>query len=477
MCDLLSKDWYRFIIGFVNNVIKPLSRNQIAAEAYNRHLLDQWLDRQVDMNWATLSGQCSQALSSGRCLSDLNAKLSVLLVREDGVDQAKFKCPRKLVKGHAWDRLIRPALHVQGIWAHGFGFHFAVADADMPKNTNSNVEAFARMLESIYNRHKGMLPRTVTWQMDNCSRECKNSKILKFCTKLVVLGVFEHCNLAYPVKGHSHGPLDATFGQCCVKMGNSEFDDPSQVVDILQQFLDTASFEHGTREGSQAYKMDQAADWETWWEEIQLDMSNLTGPEAPHWFHICSRKDLSPSETNAPYTAWPGAPASHPDDIVVAVKDRMASICSHQVALLVPGLELPSMRLNMTEQPHGHYDRKKISDKDVNHIVSMAVSVHQLGALSDRGLAFLRGWATSKARRNPRPIQYKFLQHRAGVAASQPQARQQFPAPCWLAEPRKIIVHQPKDQRGGGLGEALPLCQRGDEEDDQEEYVIQRDAD
>jgi Fe-S cluster assembly iron-binding protein IscA len=74
----------------------------------------------------------------------------------DGIDQAKFRIPRVLQKTHALDRLLRPALHVQGAWCHGFGYHLAVADADMPKDTNNNIEVIARLLSHIYLSHHGL---------------------------------------------------------------------------------------------------------------------------------------------------------------------------------------------------------------------------------------------------------------------------------------------------------------------------------
>ena len=48
--------------------------------------------------------------------------------------------PRVLTKTHAFDNLIRPALHVQGAWCEGFAYHFAVADADLKKDINNNLE-------------------------------------------------------------------------------------------------------------------------------------------------------------------------------------------------------------------------------------------------------------------------------------------------------------------------------------------------
>ena len=65
----------------------------------------------------------------------------------------------------------------------------AVADQDVPKDTNNTIEVLARMLETIYERHRG-LPQSVYVVLDNTSRENKNNIMLKFWAQLVLLGVF-----------------------------------------------------------------------------------------------------------------------------------------------------------------------------------------------------------------------------------------------------------------------------------------------
>ena len=160
----------------------------------------------------------------GALLNTMARQSSFWFIRADGVDQAKFRVPRCTTKTHGFDKLIRPALHVQGVWCEGFGYHFAVADADMKKDTNNNIEAIARLIESLYRRH-GALPLAIGLIMDNTSRECKNQVILKFGVKLVALDCVESITFFFPEKGHTHGPLDATFGQMCVKLSLEEFDD------------------------------------------------------------------------------------------------------------------------------------------------------------------------------------------------------------------------------------------------------------
>ena len=110
-----------------------------------------------------------------------------------------------------FEKLIRPALHAQGAWREGFGFHFAVADADMKKATDNNIEVLARRTEQLYCTWDA-LPLSIAIIQDNTARECTNQKIAMWAIRLVAMGVFESIVLCYPQKGHTHGPLDGVFG-------------------------------------------------------------------------------------------------------------------------------------------------------------------------------------------------------------------------------------------------------------------------
>ncbi len=195
-------------------------------------------------------------LDSGQRLLTLARQFSFWFLRVDGVDQAKFRVPRKAVKPHAFESLIRPALHVQGAWCEGFSFHFAVADADMKKDTNNNIEVLARLMEQLYCTWEA-LPLNIAIIQDNTSRECKNQLMIKWACKLVALATL-------------------------VKLSLAEFEDDMDVVNILDGFLRTSGLDAGSREGAKAYKLDQAPKWIDWAETVDLAMSNLTGPEAPH---------------------------------------------------------------------------------------------------------------------------------------------------------------------------------------------------
>ena len=432
-----------------------VNQRRQAVEDYVAHLLTNWLDRQVDFNWVELSHQCRRSISSGVLLAALARSTSAVYIRIDGMDQAKFKTPRRRgPKSHAFAKLIRPALHIQGVWCHGFGFHFACADADMPKDTNNNLEALARMLNSIHRRFGG-LPDTVNLQQDNTSRECKNQLILKWVVKVRVLGLVRHFYLSYPLKGHSHGPLDAVFGQAAVKMANADFDDDEELVAVLQRFLSEANLDPGSDGDATAYKLDEAADWVSWLGEVPLQMSNLTGPLAPHSFHVCARRDLTAEELDAPCATPPGAPDPHDEDIVVAIKSRMSSPKSHQVALLVPGRDVPRLRATFREQPVGLHGRRAFSPKDREAVWRSAEEALQAEAISPKAAAYLKEWAIGCRRRRPRPETYGFLTPRPAAPAAAPRAPR-----LMGCAPREVLI------RPAAGAPALPLEEEPAAEDD-----------
>jgi hypothetical protein len=71
-------------------------RRQAAIETYTKHLLLQWMDRQVYWNMVSLSVAVRQALSLGQRFGDLARSSSQVCLIVDGIDQAKFRIPRIL---------------------------------------------------------------------------------------------------------------------------------------------------------------------------------------------------------------------------------------------------------------------------------------------------------------------------------------------------------------------------------------------
>ena len=234
----------------------------------------------------------------------------------------------------------------------------------MKKDSNNNLEVIARLIDDMYQKYAA-LPLAISLIQDNTSRERQNHIMLKFSVKLVALNCVESFTHLYPEKGHTHGPLDTTFGQTCVKLSLEEFEDDMDVVDILDDFIKTSGLDAGTREAAKAYKLDEAAEWIKWVAEVDLAMSALAGLEGPHYFRLCRRKHFGTlaahgdgaAEAAACHQAEHRGYQPNGDDVVMVVKNRMASLEVSQIILMVLVADLGLLH-GLPLQPQGTHPRR-----------------------------------------------------------------------------------------------------------------------
>ena len=385
-------------------------------EEYSTHLVEQWLDRQVYDHFQEMSMSCTRALQEGHLWASTMLSTSALCIAVDGMDQAKFRVPRKLTITKAFERLLRPAMHVQGCWAHGAGYALAVADADMKKDSAGNVEVIARMIDSLFRRWKS-LPLGLHLQQDNTSRECKNQKTLKFAIGLVAKGVFRWITLGFLITGHTHINLDGTYGQLTTKLSEVEFDDDMELVEYLNRFVADLGIDKQSRDHAIAYKLDEAAKWEDWWDQLGMEFNNLTGPDAPHYFRVCLRKDLGElsstphnrrEELRAKVQELNSTP--HEEDIMMVVKARMHHLHVTQVLQLLPNAL--RRRMFRLDQPQGLHARRPGGNDVKKDCHKKAMELYAANEISTTAMGYLTGWAAGTRLRHPRPAQYEFLSHR-----------------------------------------------------------------
>ena len=408
-------------------------------EEYASHLLRNWRDRQVDSAWHSQAGQTRQAMLAGSPLSALHH--SVLLVRSDGLDQAKHKVPRVSTFSKAFTELVRPAMHVQMLWAHFHSFEFAISDPDLKKDSATHMDALSRFFSAIFDQHQ-CLPKHLIVILDNTSRDNKNSFMIRYFIKCKLLGIWESVYLAFPEKGHTHGPLDAVGGQAVTKCSNCTFHMAHQLVDVYQEFLDSANFEPGTFR-KKVWKHDVAADWREWAEEVPLTFGCLTGPQAPHGFRILFRKQLE-GVGDVQNTCWPDAPPPHPDDLVMAVHRYMSDEKPFQIALLVPARQVDALRRSVSVQPSGSHGRRHISLADREEMIRKTRTCFEKGGINEEARMFLTSWAQGTLRREPRPHEYSFLKHRFDQELNTvPRNRNPLHHDC----PRRVVVLQRDGQQ------------------------------
>ena len=171
-------------------------------------------------------------------------------------------------------------------------------------------------------------------------------------------------------------------------------------------------------------------------EEVRLLFSQVTGPEAPHWFRFCALRDLGAhdrEETEQTLTSLQGLPPPSSDDIVMIVKAHMAD---PKVLQVVRGLAAAERSQFGLLQPQGLHHRRP-GGEDVKAKVSrVARDLHTTGALSAAARDYLVGWAEGTRRRDPRPPTYAFLEHRWQEAALAPA----LPRPPPARPPRLVLV-------------------------------------
>ena len=257
----------------------------------------------------------------------------------------------------------------------------------------------------------------------------------------------------------------------CVKLSLEEFDDDLDVVSILDSFLKTSGLDVGTRHDAKAYKLDEAAEWVQWAEDVDLAMSALTGPEAPHYFRICRRKHVGMESAHTDGTAEARAchRADHRgyqplgDDVVMVVKDRMASLEVSQIILMLSAADLCRIH-GAPVQPQGTHLRRPASDTDRHKVCDAAQAAFQAGAIREKACNYLTQWSRGIRRRLPRPSHYSFLTHRVQSWSEPNMAASDLPAP--LHDARPVVV------AAGGGDRNLPLDAELDDDRDEAPLVI-----
>ncbi len=191
-------------------------------------------------------------------------------------------------------------------------------------------------------------------------------------------------------------------------------------VELLSRFVAELGLDRASRDGALAYKFDESADWEEWWDQTGLSFSRLTGRDAPHYFRVGLRRDLG--ETVSSATGCHGGEEElsvtcteldhlkSGEDVMLVVKARMASLRVAQVACLLPAAR--RARMERLPQPRGHHPRRAGGGAVKAKMARVAEELSAERVISEEARAYLVEWATGLRVRQPRPLRYNFLDHR-----------------------------------------------------------------
>eukprot|EP00435_Cladocopium_sp_Y103_P036678 s460_g9.t1 len=199
------------------------------------------------------------------------------------MDQAKFRMPRlRMRRSKLSERLYRPTQHILASWVHGFGLTFYISQEDMPKNSETSVEATSRVLNDVYRESSRKLPSTLHIQHDGTPREAKNQYYSRYLIALVILGVFRQTCISFLRPGHSHEDLDQVFSQVGSMLSHSEFATPDQLLELLNGTCRPEAAQ-GARQkraklskiAASASMLDQTAEWKAWSSVVGVTLRGL----------------------------------------------------------------------------------------------------------------------------------------------------------------------------------------------------------
>ena len=85
------------------------------------------------------------------------------------------------------------------------------------------------------------------------------------------------------------------------------------------------------------------------------------------------------------------------DDVVLVVKDRMASVEVSQIILMLPAADLGRIH-GLPLQPHGAHQRRAASDADRQNMLNAAHAAWQAGAIQEKARDYLMDWSRGTRR-------------------------------------------------------------------------------
>ncbi len=175
-------------------------------KARQEHLTSMMSDRDLEMVLNRMSESSSE--------KDQQKSNGILKLDIDGMDQAKFRCPRNLVSAKALSDHWRPTLHIVGVLIWGALEEYILMPPDLPKDSSTTCTCVCLALDEcarILQDRNSKMPNHLVIQADNTCRENKNSTVIGLAAFLVSCGRFESVSVHYHRVGHTHGALDQRF--------------------------------------------------------------------------------------------------------------------------------------------------------------------------------------------------------------------------------------------------------------------------
>ena len=291
------------------------------------HISSMRADRKADANINMIAQQTAKGE-----LTDPGQTILSLVI--DGMDEAKFKIPKRVDASKQMAALWRPECRFIGCLAEGLTENFFIGDVDLIKDANMDLTIVSHVIheaQSTFESRGLELPSLLRLHSHNASGELKNQCTMKYCAWLCHRSMFKEIWLTQFRVGHSHGKIDQRFSVCRgILADNSNLETPTAFLNALQKVQ--------PQEG-RTLNLEQihaTVDFQSFFSTLEVSVSGHTqtksktekGEEAVHTFIFVLRKNLA--SDGPPVTeTFPQFPP-HPDDVILGCRHYIHSPADSQ---------------------------------------------------------------------------------------------------------------------------------------------------
>ncbi len=298
----------------------------------------------ADRNSSVRSNLCAEGDSKKiNCLDGhgLTCKISI-----DGMDQAKYRCPRNLKSNADFEVCWRPQLHMVAAIFHGVVEAYFIMDPDVAKDSNMEATVICRTLDIGLGLlpPNSKLPHSLEIGADNTAREAKNQFFAQFNSYLVATDRFEASGVEYLKTCHSHNEVDQRFSEIGTSFKSAPVLESPECFKVWMQ-------NHVRPVRGRALHvevLDTVMDFTKWLAPLNVRYTGLAACHsdlvANHSWRFLKRRLLGniggfddavvESDVSNEHPEWQGMAPSD-DDVILVLKESMASTHMSQHPLLV----------------------------------------------------------------------------------------------------------------------------------------------
>jgi hypothetical protein len=307
-----------------------------------------------------ISVRTNRAAEEHSKVPSIDGDNQLLKITIDGMDQAKFRCPRNLASSAEFDSCFRPQLHMVGTICHGHFEAYFIMNTDVAKDANMNCTIISRCLDLLQQGLPGTrqergagtawpsqcaLPRTIVVGADNTTRESKNQTFLSFLAHLVARNMFEAAEVQFLQTGHTHNEQDQRFSSVGALLQRAPvLEDPYEFADWMH-----ANIVPPRGRALHVEVLESTWDFQSWLFQLDAQLSGLaathTEPDTNHVWRLVRSSMLvnvlppEALEVEVAHSSWKSLGADD-SDVVLLVQQYMHSARMSQKPLLVQPREV-----------------------------------------------------------------------------------------------------------------------------------------